>query len=124
MDIKLILSDVDPNKYMRTKWSSRNGIHPVLQIRTRDNGSRSTVLAAVRAGTNGEAAILLCDGVLITKARSICRLPGSLRLFACAQSRRLPGLHYTAFTSFWQHTSSPSTGITVSAVADPRDPGL
>ena len=75
MDVKLILSNIDPNKYVRIKWSSRNGIHPVLQIRTRDNGSRSTVLAAVRAGTNGEAAILLCDGVLNTKARSIYRPP-------------------------------------------------
>lgn len=97
--VKLIFGDINPNKYGWRSGVSRDGADPVLQMRTRGGGSRDTVLAAVRAGTRGDAAIMLRDGVLITKAQSICRTPWSRRLFACAQRRWLHGLHYTTFTS-------------------------
>ena len=100
MHVELVLGDIDPNEHGGWTRSDRDGVSPVLQIRTRSGFSRSTVHAAVRAFTGGDAAILLCDGVLSTKARSIYRTPGSQRLFASAQRRWLPGVHYTAFTSF------------------------
>ena len=100
VDVELMFGDIntDPG-WNADRSGSCDGVNPVLQMRTR-LGFRGTVLAAVRAGTKGVAAILLCDGVLSTWAQSICRAPGSLRLFAGAQSRRLPGLQYTSFTSF------------------------
>lgn len=100
MNVELIFGDINSYPGGDNVGSGRSdGVDPVLQMRTRV-GVRGTVLAAVRAGTKGVAAILLCDGVLSTWARSICRAPGSLRLFASAQSRRLPGLQYTSLTSF------------------------
>lgn len=102
MHIEFIFGNVDSHPDAK-RSGCRDGVHPVLQMRTRVD-DRTTVLAAVRAGTKGAAAILLCDGILNTKARPICRAPRSRRLFACAQRRRLPGLHYTTITSLWQHT--------------------
>lgn len=101
VDIKLTLCDINADpEWDGCAGCGVDGVDPVLQMRTRAGVIRVTVQAAVRAMTRGAAAILLCDGVFGTKARSIYRAPGSLRLFADAQRRRLPGLHYTPFTSF------------------------
>ncbi len=104
MNVELVFGNVDADPGRSSNVRIQNGIIPVLQMRTRAGSDAGTVLAAVRAWTKGAPAILLCDGVLNTRARSICRAPGSLRLFACAQSRRLPGLHCTLLPSFRQHT--------------------
>lgn len=61
MDVELGLSDIDSD--VEGNLGSVDGTDPVLQIRTRGGGSRGTVLAAVRAGTRGAAAIRLCGGV-------------------------------------------------------------
>ena len=79
MNVELVLGNIDANKYGRSHGCdrsshgrrsnhgrNRDGFYPVLQMRTRNNGIRSPVHAAVRAGTNGDTAIMLCDGVLIT----------------------------------------------------------
>ena len=49
MNIEFVLGDINTYEYWRSNVSDRDGVDPVLQMRTRDGGSRSTVLAAVRA---------------------------------------------------------------------------
>ena len=74
VNIKLIFGDIDSNPDGDDFGRCCDGIHPVLQMRTRVINV-VTVLAAVRAGTKGAAAILLRDGVLSTRTRSIYRAP-------------------------------------------------
>lgn len=66
VNVELVLGNVNSHPEGNGSAGGTDSLHPVLQMRTRFGGCLATVLAAVRAGIRGAAAILLRDGVLNT----------------------------------------------------------